>query len=37
MNNLPGGNLSECFVTNNHNNNLCSKSYMTINTNNKYQ
>ena len=30
VNNLPGGNLSEFFVGNNHNYNLCSRSELTI-------
>ena len=30
VNNLPGGNLSEFFVRNNHNYNLCSKSELTV-------
>ena len=30
MNNLPGGNLSEFFVSNNHNHNLRSRSELTV-------
>ena len=30
VNNLQGGNLSEFFVRNNHNYNLCSKSELTV-------
>ena len=37
VNDLLGGNLSECFVGNNRNYNLRPKSYININTNNKYQ
>ena len=30
VNNLPGGNLCEFFVRNNHNYNLCSRSELTV-------
>ena len=30
VNNLPGGNLSDFFVRNNHNYSLCSKSELTV-------
>ena len=30
VNNLPGGNLNEFFVSNNHNHNLCSRSELTV-------